>query len=65
MPDCLTGMWGMMGPGMILGWLLLIGIVAAVVLAIVWAVRRIGQPPQAAETPLSIFQRRYARDEIT
>lgn len=65
---------GMMGGGMmsgsmitpwwILGWLLVIAVIAAIGLAIVWTVRRPGSTDQPGETPLTILKRRYAAGEI-
>lgn len=63
MMNCMMG-FGMMGGMMALGLLLLIGIIAAVVLAIVWLVRRTGESSPPAESPQEILKRRYARGEI-
>lgn len=79
MMDSMNGMMGMMGgnmmsgsmmggniitPWWILGWLLVIAVIAAVGLGIVWAVRRPGSADQPGETPLTILKRRYAAGEI-
>lgn len=45
--------------------ILIVGIIAAIVFAIVWAVRRSSQPAPPAEPPLAILERRYARGEIS
>lgn len=73
------GMMGMMGGGMmsggmmggnvitpwwILGWLLVIAVIAVIGLAIVWTIRRSGRADQAGDTPLTILKRRYAAGEI-
>ena len=73
------GMMGMMGGGMmsggmmsgsmitpwwILGWLLVLAVIAAIGLGIVWTVRRPGSADQPGETPLVILKRRYAAGEI-
>ena len=58
---------GMMGGNMITvgpGFLLFAGIIAAVVLVVIWLVRRTSGHNQAAESPLEILKRRYARGEI-
>lgn len=73
--EMMNGMGGMMGGGMmqggtmvslwVLGWLLVIGVIAAIVLAAVWTARRLAVPaPQQTETPLTILRRRYAAGEI-
>jgi len=54
----------MMAPWWFLGWALVIGLVAAVGLAIVWTVRRSSGSARPAELPLEILKRRYARGEI-
>jgi putative membrane protein len=72
------GMMGMMGGGMtpggmmgstmapwwILGWLLVIAVIAAIGLAIVWTVRRPGGVDQPGTTAMTILKRRYAAGEI-
>jgi mono/diheme cytochrome c family protein len=55
------GNMGMMGSGFLL---LFIGIIATVVLAVIWLVRRTQGRDPAAESPLEILKRRYARGEI-
>jgi putative membrane protein len=46
------------------GWVLVLALLAAVVIAIVWAVRRAKHTAQSAEKPLDILKRRYAYGEI-
>jgi len=59
------------GIGMILNWVITIGLIVGVVLLIAWLVKRIdanGQAAKAAPTiasPREIAQIRYARGEIT
>jgi len=55
----------MMAPWWFLGWVLGIGVVAAVVLAVVGTVRRSGSQTRPEDTPLEILKRRYARGEIS
>lgn len=79
MMSSMDGMMGMMGgntmqgnmmgsniitPWWILGWLLVITVIAAIGLAIVWTVRRPGRVDQPGDTPLTILKRRYAAGEI-
>ena len=63
MMNCMMG-FGMTGGMMALGLLLLIGLIVAVVLIVVWTVRRTGESSQPAESPQEILKRRYARGEI-
>lgn len=74
------GMMGMMGGGMmpggmmggnmitpwwILGWLLVIAVIAAIGLGIVWTFRRPARAvEQRGDTPLTVLKRRYAAGEI-
>jgi len=59
--------------GMILNWVITIGLIVGVVLLIVWVVKRLGPSGQGATTtsataggsPRDILQIRYARGEIT
>jgi len=57
-------MGGMMAPWLLLGWALVIGVIAAIMIALVWTVRRSGGSGQRAETPLEILKRRFAKGEI-
>jgi uncharacterized membrane protein len=68
------GMMGMGGPlsiiGTLLGGLLLLGLLALLVVAIIWAVRRAGRSTSATQSsadlpPLALAQRRLATGEIT
>jgi putative membrane protein len=54
-------MWGWM----ILGWVLVIAILTAVVIAVVWAARRAGGGSRQADSLLEILKKRYARGEIS
>ena len=56
----MRGNMGMIGSG----FLLFAGIISAVVLAVIWLVRRTNGHNQATESPLEILKRRYARGEI-
>lgn len=59
---------GMMVFGMFFSFLLFIGLIVAVVLAIVWLVRQSDQSRSstpATESPGEILKRRYAQGEIT
>ena len=59
--------------GMILNWVITIGLIVGVVLLIVWVVKRLGPSGQGTTTtsatpggsPRDILQIRYARGEIT
>ena len=58
---------GMMGGNMlmmVISVLLFIGFVVIIVLAVLWVIRRRRGRDQAAESPLEILKRRYARGEI-
>lgn len=63
---------GMMGGWMVLGWLLALVVLVALVVAIVWVLRRAGGnywspsaiPEPPANTALDILKRRYAQGEI-
>jgi uncharacterized membrane protein len=62
------GSWG--GPGIIgfiLSAVLWVGILATLVMGIIWLVRQLGRQPQkaAGETALSVAKRRLAAGEIT
>jgi len=72
----ITNGWGTFGwPGMILGWIVNIGLIVGVVLLVVWLVRRVAAPGQGLAnpfqaqtgfpTPREVLQTRYARGEIT
>ena len=65
-------MGGMMGngswwasPGYWLGWASVLALVALIVMAFVWTVRRASRSAPDTEAPLAILQRRFARGEIT
>jgi len=58
-------MWWMMAPWWFLGWALAIAVIAAIVFAVVWTVRRSNRSAQTRETPLEILKRRFAQGEIT
>ncbi len=55
----------MMGPWWFLGWILIVGLIVAIILAVVWTVRGAGGTTQQTENPLDILQRRLARGEIS
>jgi mono/diheme cytochrome c family protein len=55
---------GMMGGMMILCWVLGGLLVAALVAALIWVIRRSSQARPPVETPLTILERRYAQGEI-
>ncbi|GAB4577351.1 MAG: hypothetical protein Fur0022_00820 [Anaerolineales bacterium] len=55
----------MMAPVWILGWLLTLGVVVGIVLAVVWVVRQGKHPGKPEDTPLEILKRRYAQGEIS
>ncbi len=55
----------MMVPWWFLGWALVIGVLAAVVVAIFWIIRRPGGSGQRVETPLEVLKPRLAKGEIT
>ena len=57
--------WWMMAPWWLLGWALVISIIAAIALVVVWAVRRSSRSVRTRETPLEILKRRFAQGEIT
>lgn len=57
--------WWTLAPWWFLGWALVIALVATVVLAVVWTIRRSGGSTRPAETPLEILKRRFAKGEIT
>jgi mono/diheme cytochrome c family protein len=70
------GMMGgiMMGGGMmmtfmlgwmILGWALVLAVLAAIVVGIVWVVRRASGDSRSLGSPLDILKRRYARGEVS
>lgn len=62
------GAWGRMGPsGHLLGLVLWVAVLALLVLAAVWLVRRLARKPLAfaVETPLDTARRRLAAGEIT
>ncbi|MBL7199690.1 MAG: hypothetical protein ISS56_06035 [Anaerolineae bacterium] len=62
------GAWGGMGPsGHLLGLVLWVAVLALLVLAAVWLVRRLARRPLAfaVETPLDAARRRLAAGEIT
>lgn len=73
--DCMSDMMngGMMGGTMALwglfAFVLLIGLITAVVLGVTWLVRRgsesTGAATKTTETPLEILKRRLAQGEIT
>lgn len=55
----------MMGPWWFLGWVLAVGLIVAIILTVVWMVRRADGTAQQTEIPLDILQRRLARGEIS
>ncbi|HUF37579.1 MAG TPA: c-type cytochrome, partial [Anaerolineales bacterium] len=55
----------MMVPWSILGWVLSLVGVVAIVLAVVWVVRRGRNTREPEDTPLEILKRRYAKGELT
>src|SRR5688572_7781477 len=63
-PEMCAMCW-MMVPLIVLGIVLLTGVIAAAVVAAVWAARRTGHLGQPAETPLEILKQRYARGAIS
>lgn len=81
MPGVMNGMGrGMHGlgglanfgwPGMILGWLVNLGLIVGVIFLVIWLVNRVSVPGQGSaisgqlSTPREILQTRYARGEIT
>ena len=58
-------MYWMMAPFAVLWLALIVGVLAAIVFAVVWAVRRSGQADHPTESPLAILERRYARGELS
>ena len=58
-------LWWMMTPWWFLGWALLIGVIVAIILVVVWAVRRPRRSAEPGETPLDILKRRYAQGGIS
>lgn len=59
------GMWPFTFGWMMLGWALVIAVLAAVVIAVVWILRRVGGPSRPMDSPLDILKRRYAQGELT
>ncbi|MGH2536351.1 MAG: SHOCT domain-containing protein [Candidatus Promineifilaceae bacterium] len=79
MMDMMGGMMGrgMMSGGMMgngspllaspwywLGWVVVIAVLAGLVVAFAWLIRRVAPWRAPAETPLQILKRRYARGEM-
>ncbi len=57
---------GMMGGGSIIGWIFMILVGVALILAIIWLYRQIrGEAPTAGESALDVLKKRYAKGEIT
>lgn len=74
----MPGMPGMMGsgftngfgslgwPGMLLGWVVNLGLIFGTVVLVVWLVRQVSAPPTGTTVaPREILDQRYARGEIT
>ena len=70
---CNSGAWGSLGDGGLWGWIGLVlnlvvwgGLIAALVVLVVWAVRRARVAPVGGQpTAVEILQTQYARGEIT
>jgi uncharacterized membrane protein len=49
----------------ILGSLMMVIVIGALILLVVWAVKIVGRPSPASNTPLDVLKRRLAAGEIT
>lgn len=59
------GLWPFMFGWMTLGWALVVAVLIAVVISILWVMRRASVTSPRVDSPLEILKRRYAQGELS